>query len=70
MNENCCTIRTDFPRPAKELVEKFRGVPVSNLVDAMFGEFSLPSDLHPVNQVPLLGGLYRPVPSRGQPDVP
>lgn len=58
MNENCCTIRTDFPRPAKELVEKFRGVPVSNLVDAMFGEFSLPSDLHPVNQVPLLGPAF------------
>ena len=58
MNESCCTIRTDFPRPAKELIEKFRGVPVSNLVDAMFGEFSLPSGLRPVNQVPLLGPAF------------
>ena len=64
MNESCCTIRTDFPRPAKELIEKFRGVPVSNLVDAMFGEFSLPAACVPSTRSRSWG---RPLPSSALP---
>lgn len=30
-----CKIIRDFPRPARELVERFRGVATSNLVDVM-----------------------------------
>lgn len=58
MPENFCTIRRNFTRPAKDLIEQFRNVPVSNLVDAMFGEYSLPSTLRPVNNCPLLGPAF------------
>ena len=42
------TIRAEFPRPAKELVDGFAGVPTGNVVDAMGGGGALDYRIKPL----------------------
>jgi 4-hydroxy-4-methyl-2-oxoglutarate aldolase len=42
------TIRKNFPRPAKELVDRFVGVPTGNVVDAMGGGGALDYRIKPL----------------------
>ncbi|MBQ2959819.1 MAG: RraA family protein [Oscillospiraceae bacterium] len=42
-------------RPSKELVERFRGLPVANVSDNMNRLYSVDPSIRPVNSVPLLG---------------
>ncbi len=48
----------NFERPAKELVEKFRGIPAANVGDCMNRTASLGSSLQPLNETFLLGTAY------------
>ncbi len=50
-----CRIVTNFPRPSRELVEKFRGLPVSNIDDCMRRIAAACPGIRPLNRVPLLG---------------
>jgi 4-hydroxy-4-methyl-2-oxoglutarate aldolase len=42
------TLRADFPRPAREIVEGFAGVPTGNVVDAMGGSGALDYRIKPL----------------------
>ena len=53
-----CKIVTDFPRPSKELVEKFRGLPVANIDDCMNRTAAVRPEICPLNHVPLLGVAF------------
>lgn len=48
-------INTNFTRPAKALLEQFKGVPVANIGDAMNRMACLSSRIFPLNNAPLLG---------------
>ncbi len=45
----------DFVRPDRELVEKFRGIPSSNINDEMNRLYCMHDYIRPMNHVPLLG---------------
>lgn len=53
-----CRIRTDFPRPPRELVELFRGVPVANIDDCMNRMAAIDAAIRPLNTAPLLGTAF------------
>ncbi len=48
----------DFERPAKELVEQFRGMPVANIDDNMGRIAAVDSAIVPINSSPLLGTAF------------
>ncbi len=48
-------IYTTIQRPPKELVEKFRGLPSSNIADNMGRIYSIGHQIKPLNNSPLLG---------------
>lgn len=51
-------IYKDFKRPSKDLVEKFRSIPVANICDCMNRTSSFSSALEPLNDCCLLGTAY------------
>ena len=53
-----CKIIRDFPRPARELVERFRGVATSNLVDVMGSCAAIDGALAPIGCGRLLGTAF------------
>ena len=53
-----CRIHTKMTRPPKELVERFRGMPVANIDDCMSRTAALNYRIHPINQSPLLGTAF------------
>ena len=53
-----CKIIRDFPRPARELVERFRGVATSNLVDVMGSCAAIDGALAPIGRGKLLGTAF------------
>ena len=54
-----CRIRTDFERPAKELVEAFRGLPVANIDDTMGRIAAVDQSIYPLNpDLRLLGTAF------------
>ena len=58
MNENNVIIR-DFERPPKELVERFRGIPVANLDDCMERRAAVHSAIKPVGyKGPMVGTAF------------
>lgn len=58
MNNVGYKIYQNFKRPSKELVEKFRSIPVANIGDCMNRTASLASALEPLNDSILLGTAY------------
>ena len=48
----------NFPRPAKELVEQFRGMPVANIDDNMGRIAAVDSTIVPINSSPLVGTAF------------
>ena len=46
---------TEIQRPDRELVERFRGIPSSNINDIMNRMFCMGHELMPMNKAPLLG---------------
>jgi regulator of RNase E activity RraA len=48
-------VRSNFKRPARDLVEKFRGLPVANIADCMNRISCLDAAIVPFNRTPLLG---------------
>jgi len=48
----------DFERPAKELIEGFRGVPVANIDDCMNRTAAVDTAIRPLNKTPLLGTAF------------
>ncbi len=55
MSNTGCKIVTNFPRPPRELVEKFRGLPASNIDDCMNRVAAACPGIRPLNRAPLLG---------------
>lgn len=53
-----CRIRKTFDRPAKELVEAFRDIPVANIDDCMNRIGAVDSGLKPMNKARLLGTAF------------
>ena len=54
-----CRIRKDFERPAKELVEAFRGLPVANIDDTMGRIAAVDASIYPLNpDIRLLGTAF------------
>ena len=53
----------NFPRPAKELVEQFRGMPVANIDDNMGRIAAVDSAIVPINSSPLVGTAFTAVPA-------
>ncbi len=53
-----CRIYTKINRPAKELVEGFKGLPVANIDDCMGRIACCNSSLIPMNKAPLLGTAF------------
>lgn len=53
-----CRIYTKINRPAKELVEGFKDIPVANIDDCMSRIAACGSDLKPMNKAPLLGTAF------------
>ena len=51
-------IITNFDRPDKALVEKFRGIPAANLDDQMNRLYSMDSGIRPYNKTPLCGTAF------------
>lgn len=51
-------IISDFPRPDKELVEQFRGMPVANIDDNMGRIAAVDAALVPMNSSPLVGTAF------------
>ena len=52
-----CMIRTDFQRPAAELITRFRGIPVANIDDCM-GRIGAADGLIPIGKGQLLGCAF------------
>ena len=53
-----CKIVYDITRPAKELVEQFRGMPVANIDDNMGRIAAVDAAIVPINKSPLLGTAF------------
>ena len=53
-----CRIFTEVPRPPKELVERFRGLPVANIGDNMNRIYCVDSAIRSMNGKPMLGVAY------------
>ena len=53
-----CRIFTELPRPPKELVERFRGLPVANIGDNMNRIYCVDSAIRSMNGKPMLGVAY------------
>lgn len=53
-----CKIVTSFARPAKELVELFRDLPVSNIDDCMNRVCAVHGAIRPMNRAKLLGPAF------------
>lgn len=51
-------IFTNIQRPPQELVEKFRGLPSSNIADNMGRLYCIGHQIRPLNNVPLLGVAF------------
>lgn len=51
-------IYTKINRPARELVEKFRGLPVANIADEMNRLGCMDARIKPLNNTPLLGTAF------------
>ena len=51
-------IYTKIRRPARELVEEFRGLPVANIADEMNRLFCVDARIKPLNHTPLLGTAF------------
>ena len=51
-------IYTKIRRPARELVEEFRGLPVANIADEMHRLFCVDARIKPLNHTPLLGTAF------------
>ena len=51
-------IKSDFQRPAKELVEAFRELPVANIDDCMNRTAAVDGAIRPVNKAKLLGPAF------------
>lgn len=51
-------IYTQFDRPAKELIEGFRNIPVANIADIMNRLNCLDAKIKPCNTLPLLGTAF------------
>jgi len=51
-------IFTRIPRPARELVQGFAGIPVANIADEMGRMFCLDAAIRPLNTAPLLGTAF------------
>lgn len=58
MNTIGTKIHTQIPRPSRELVEKFRGIPVANLDDCMGRIAAVDAAIRPINSTPLLGCAF------------
>lgn len=53
-----CKIIKDFKRPEKELVSRFKGIPVANIDDAMSRTAAVASAIKPVGKAELLGTAF------------
>jgi len=53
-----CSIATDFSRPSKELLERFRNFPVANIDDCMNRTAAVHQDIRPMNNAKLLGSAF------------
>lgn len=53
-----CRIFTEIPRPSKELIERFRGLPVANIGDNMNRIYCVDAAIKPLNKRPLLGTAF------------
>ena len=53
-----CRIYTEIPRPSKELVEQFRGLPVANIGDNMNRIYCVDAAIKSLNKRPLLGVAF------------
>ena len=62
-----CKIRKDFERPAKELVARFKDMPVANIDDNMGRIAAVDKAIEPIGKGQLLGTAFT---VRVQPDVP
>ncbi|VBB09531.1 demethylmenaquinone methyltransferase [Lucifera butyrica] len=51
-------IVTAIKRPKKELIEKFRGIPVANIGDVMNRNYCLDARIRPINSILLLGTAF------------
>lgn len=51
-------ILTDIQRPAKEIVELFKGAPIANIADCQNRMSCLDSGIFPLNDAPLLGTAF------------
>lgn len=52
------SIKRDFERPSKEIIDKFTGIPVPNIGDCGNRTLAIGSDIRPVNNVRLQGPAY------------
>lgn len=55
MNQINCRVYNDFERPSKELIEKFRSIPVANLDDCMGRQAAVNSAIKPIGAAGLVG---------------
>lgn len=53
-----CRIVKDFVRPDRNLIEKFRGLPVANIDDCMNRMAAVSHEIRPVNRAKLLGPAF------------
>ncbi len=53
-----CTIISDFVRPDRALVERFRDIPVANIDDCMNRTAGVDADIKPLNKAHLLGPAF------------
>ena len=53
-----CRIYTEINRPEKELIERFRGLPVANIGDNMNRLYCVDGGIRPLNKAPLLGTAF------------
>lgn len=53
-----CRIYTKINRPSKDLLEEFKGIPVSNIADEMNRFSCVDARLKPLNKEPLLGPAF------------
>lgn len=53
-----CKIIKDFKRPSKELVEKFKGIPVANVDDCMNRTAAVRFDIEPIGSGYLVGPAF------------
>ena len=49
-----CRIHNHMQRPDREIVERFRGLPVANIDDCMNRTAALRQTIRPINKAPLL----------------